>query len=269
VAIGDPFPKVRKGVSKGSKQQLAPVTRVTVARIKKRPRGRSFEKGNGFGSEHRFQKGMPSANPSGRPLCKEISKALVQRLASTGPISARSGAEKLANEWYKQASTGNVPALVSLANRVEGCPATAIQVTGQDNLVLLLEAMTGELGPPEARPLLEEGATDDDDTSEVSGRRSQAHYRSEKAEAQPHDAADDASHLGRHPHHVPTAGGTRGLKQFTQGTGSDAEESEKGETTWPIMTTQSTETAETQHSRSEIQANPGIRSRRNRSVTAG
>jgi len=115
-----------------------------ILRVKKKPRGRSFEPGNGFGAEHRFVKGQPPANPGGRPKCKEISKALRERLASDKPIKAKTGAEKLANAWYEQASDGNIAALVSLADRCEGRPATTV-VMGEREDVLgpLLESVQG------------------------------------------------------------------------------------------------------------------------------
>jgi hypothetical protein len=137
-----PKAKMSKLSKRESKQRLAPVTSVIQVRVKQRPRGRSFEKGNGFGSEYRFVKGQPSANPSGRPLCKEITKALVERLASATPLPAKTGAEKIAKKWFEQSMDGNVAAIVSLANRVEGCPATSVAVNGAgDNLPLLLEGL--------------------------------------------------------------------------------------------------------------------------------
>jgi hypothetical protein len=164
MAIGDPFPfekkvKSSKRVKRGRKQQLAPVTRV-----KKRPRGRSFEPGNGFGAEHRFVKGQPSANPSGRPLCKEISKALRERLASDKPIPAKTGAEKIAKEWFEQSLGGNISAIVSLTDRCEGRPAITVHGDGApDQIMLLVEAMSErsrQIGHPEGwmpPPLLEAG----------------------------------------------------------------------------------------------------------------
>lgn len=138
---------------KRSSSKLAPVTSVIQVRVKQRPRGRSFEKGNGFGSEYRFVKGQPSANPSGRPLCKEITKALVERLASATPIPAKTGAEKIAKKWFEQSMDGNIPAIISLANRVEGCPATAVTVNGSgDNISIFcahMAAKAEQLGPPE------------------------------------------------------------------------------------------------------------------------
>jgi hypothetical protein len=132
------------------------VSKVSIVRIKKRPRGKSFEPGNGFGSEHRFKKGMPSANPSGRPLCKEISKALNERLAATKPILAKTGAEKIAKVWEQQARDGNIAAIVSLANRVEGCPATSVTVNEETNKLLDLayvrwDERSDQIGPPEGQ----------------------------------------------------------------------------------------------------------------------
>src|SRR5271156_1540345 len=103
-----------KSVTRGA---LTPDTRVSIVRIKKRPRGKSFQPGNGFGSEHRFKKGMPSANPSGRPLCKEISVALRDRLASDRPIPAKTYAEKVAKKWLDESLDGNIAAIVSMSNR--------------------------------------------------------------------------------------------------------------------------------------------------------
>ncbi len=78
--IGDPFPKQRKlsrRVKRNKSEQIA-----AFIGAKKRPRGRSFEKGNQFGAEHRFQKGQPALNPAGRPRCKEITKAIREQPAS-------------------------------------------------------------------------------------------------------------------------------------------------------------------------------------------
>jgi hypothetical protein len=139
------------------RKNLAPDTRAIAIRIKKRPRGKSFEAGNGYGAEFRFKKGMPSANPSGRPRCKEISKALRQRLESEKSLPAKTGAEKIAKVWEEQARRGNIAAIVSLANRVEGCPATTIVNNGPDNLDVLIGLMNEEheqLGSPEGMRML-------------------------------------------------------------------------------------------------------------------
>jgi hypothetical protein len=131
-------------------RNLAPVPSV---KIKKRPRGRSFEKGHGFGAEHRFKPGQ-SGNPKGRPKCKEISKALRELLASDRPFRPKTGAEKLALTWFKQSLKGNVPALVSLSDRCEGRPNISIGFgsANGDNVPTLIAAMTArsrQIGPPE------------------------------------------------------------------------------------------------------------------------
>ena len=122
-----------------------------LPKIKKRPRGRPFEKGNTLSLPYRFKKGV-SGNPSGRPKCKEISKALRERLESDTPLAARTYAEKVAKEWTDLALHGNIAAIVSLANRDEGCPATTIVSDGPNPLDLILVEMTkrsDEVGLPE------------------------------------------------------------------------------------------------------------------------
>jgi hypothetical protein len=111
-------------------------------KVKKRPRGRSFEKGNGFGSEHRYRPGQ-SGNPGGRPACREISKALREILSSEKPFKPRTGAERLAIKWFLQSLAGNTAALVSLADRCEGRPAQSLHVTdGQEDMALqMIEGM--------------------------------------------------------------------------------------------------------------------------------
>jgi hypothetical protein len=151
--------KLSKDVKRSKSVQIA-----AFIGAKKKPRGRSFVKGNQIGAEHRFQKGQSALNPAGRPRCKEISKALRERLASEKPIPAKTGAEKIAKEWFEQGLSGNVAAMVSLADRVEGRPAVTIVGDGrEDNLTLLIAGMEGisrQIGPPE-RPQLEEHNDED------------------------------------------------------------------------------------------------------------
>jgi uncharacterized protein DUF5681 len=136
-------------VKRVSDRALAPVPSV---KIKKRPRGKSFQPGHGYGSAHRFKPGQ-SGNPQGRPACKEISKALREILASDHRLPAKTGAEKVARKWFEQGLLGNVAALVSLADRVEGRPNISISHDGSgDNLTLILTAMNERhqmIGPPE------------------------------------------------------------------------------------------------------------------------
>jgi hypothetical protein len=166
--IGDPFP--RKRAKRVSTQKDAPVTSVIQTRIKQKPRGRSFEPGNGFGAEHRWVKGGPSPNPSGRPACKEISKALRERLASPKPIRPKTGAERIAKVWFDQSLDGNIAAIVSLADRCEGRPATTVTFGDrEDPLQPMMEAVVGMYKLEQARaPQLEaangeEGSNEDED----------------------------------------------------------------------------------------------------------
>jgi hypothetical protein len=149
-----------------SNRAITPETRVAIIRVKKRPRGKSFEPGNGFGSATRYKKGE-SGNPQGRPACKEISKALRALLASHKSLPAKTGAEKLAREWFKQSLHGNVAAIVSLADRTEGRPSISISHDGSgDNLTLILAAMgerSRDIGPPENSCALTAGDAADAD----------------------------------------------------------------------------------------------------------
>jgi hypothetical protein len=148
-------------------EELAPVPRV---KVKKKPRGRSFEPGNGFGSATRYKKGE-SGNPSGRPACKEISKALRERLESDKPLPARTYAEKLAKEWVEQGLGGNVSAIVSAADRVEGRPGVAGgggEVGPIDMLIASMESYHREHhGVPEGHVPLQELSDDEETTPDA------------------------------------------------------------------------------------------------------
>ena len=155
------------------RQKLAPVASLKV-KTKKRPRGRSFERGNGFGSATRFQPGQ-SGNPSGRTSAEqkadaEVSKALLARLPQVDPRDryGRTYTQKLADVWIELGLEGNVSALVSLAERIEGKPPVAMNISGgMDNLDLILAAMTSmheqEFGSTD-QPVLE-GQPDQEEPS--------------------------------------------------------------------------------------------------------
>jgi hypothetical protein len=139
--------KLAKGVRRGA---LAAAT--TAVKIKKRPRGKPFPKGHSIGAEFRWKKGDPSPNPSGRPACKEISKALREILASEKLFQPRTGAERLAIKWFLQSLGGNITALISLADRVEGKAATSISIQERENdpldqLILLMNSQVAGLKP--------------------------------------------------------------------------------------------------------------------------
>ena len=135
--------------------KFTPDTRVAIVRVKKRPRGKSFEPGNGFGSEHRFKKGMPSANPSGRPICKEVNAASRSFLASGIHKSprAQTNAEAIVAAQGRKAKKGDLGAAQFLADRAEGRPAVSVNMTpGGDNLAILIAHMherSAVVGPPE------------------------------------------------------------------------------------------------------------------------
>jgi hypothetical protein len=129
--------------------------KVSIVRVKAKPRGRSFEPGNGFGAEHRFKKGMPSANPSGRPLCKEVNAASREYLGSETDKSpkARTNAQAIVAAQGKKARKGDLGAAQFLADRAEGRPAVSVHTdAGGDGLALILAQMNDmsqEIGPPE------------------------------------------------------------------------------------------------------------------------
>jgi Family of unknown function (DUF5681) len=137
--------------------KFTPDTRVAIIRVKKRPRGKSFEPGNGFGAEHRFKKGMPSANPSGRPLCKEVNAASRSFLASGIHKSprAQTNAEAIVAAQGRKAKKGDLGAAQFLADRAEGRPAVSVHTdAGGDNLAILIGMMAEEsakVGPPEGQ----------------------------------------------------------------------------------------------------------------------
>jgi Family of unknown function (DUF5681) len=144
-------PKTRGRVRSG---KSAPESSAIRLKVKGKPRGKSFEPGNGHGSSWRFKPGE-SGNPSGRPRHKEISKALRARLESQGPLPkrGRTGAEVLADKWFEQAENGNVVALASLADRAEGRAPISVGVSdgnaGLIALVAAVEELHPHLGSPE------------------------------------------------------------------------------------------------------------------------
>jgi Family of unknown function (DUF5681) len=113
----------------------------------------SFEKGNGFGSEYRFKPGE-SGNPGGRAKSAELSSALRAKLKSdkVQKLPSRTFAEKLSDKLVEEGLDGNVAAIVAIADRTEGKPATSITLGDGDHIKTLCAIMTSksdELGPPE------------------------------------------------------------------------------------------------------------------------
>jgi hypothetical protein len=129
---------------------------------KGKPRGKAFTKNNEQGIATRFKAGV-SGNPKGRSSEEQraaafLSKALFERLPQIASKAGlhkrgRTFTQKVADVWIEQALDGNVGAIVAMANRIEGCPATSVAVSGtEDPLAILLGMMheeSGRLGRPE------------------------------------------------------------------------------------------------------------------------
>lgn len=165
--------KEAKSEKRERKQKLSPVLRRKLPRLKKRPRGKSFEPGNTIGASTRFQKGH-SANPGGRPSYKKYSEAL-RALVAADPneeFQLDSNASVLASRVVKMGVKGNISAVREIGDRCEGRPAITVHSDGSpDQLTLLIEAMkerSREIGHPEGwvPPLLESGEEHDDATSD-------------------------------------------------------------------------------------------------------
>lgn len=155
----------------------APVEGVTVViKPKAKPRGKAFPKNHNYGIATRFQPGQ-SGNPKGRSSEQQkaahvLSKALIERLPQIGTkrnlkTRGRTYTQQIADVWIEQSLGGNIAAIISLSNRVEGCPAVSILGDGRpDNLTLLINAMHAEyetIGPPEGHmepKLLGDGGED-------------------------------------------------------------------------------------------------------------
>jgi hypothetical protein len=143
-------------------RKLAPVDGAIKIKPKGKPRGRAFPKNNESGIATRFKPGE-SGNPKGRSSEEQraaafLSKALVERLPQ---IATRAGlhragrtfTQKVADVWIEQALDGNINAIVAMANRIEGAPATSVAVSGTEDPLVMLVAHFGErsrqIGPPE------------------------------------------------------------------------------------------------------------------------
>ncbi len=140
------------------------LARAATPNLKKRPRGRAFAKNNSYGLATRWKKGT-SGNPNGRTSEQQkigslISKALCARLPQIGGKAllqspSRTYTEKLADEWIAQGLAGNVGAIVTIAERLEGKAATSVTVDqGQDAIAILVASMddrSDEIGLAEGR----------------------------------------------------------------------------------------------------------------------
>jgi|HubBroStandDraft_6_1064221.scaffolds.fasta_scaffold203518_2 hypothetical protein len=165
--------KRTKSSKRVRKQSLAPVVRGKLPRLKKRPRGKSFEPGNTIGASTRFQKGN-RANPGGRPSYKKYSEAL-RALVAADPnqeFEIDTNAAVLAARILKMAKKGNLGAIREVGDRTEGRAAITLHSDGAaDQVALLIASMTErghELGRPEGwqPPLLEAGEEQEEEAAD-------------------------------------------------------------------------------------------------------
>jgi Family of unknown function (DUF5681) len=143
-----------------------------IPKVKKRPRGKPFAKGNTLSLPYRFKPGQ-SGNPGGRPKSKEINSASRDFLGSDTGKAPRiqTNAEAIVAKLGRRAKKGDLGAATFLADRAEGRPAVSITTNDGgkgvvDIFVAHLKATAEERGRPEGwTPPLLEGASNDDDQS--------------------------------------------------------------------------------------------------------
>ena len=157
--------KLLKREAKQALKAFAPAASAAGIRIKKKPRGKSFQPDNGYGSEYRWKKGQ-SGNPSGRPKCSEISKALRRNLGADAllPRHGRTYAEQLADMWIRVALSGNVAAISGIADRCEGKPPVTVLNNTPDllgELIRGLDGISATIGPPENSEHIRESDLED------------------------------------------------------------------------------------------------------------
>jgi hypothetical protein len=141
---------------KNAKTKFTPVLRRgrenAVKPLKKQRRGRPFEPGNTAGVATRFAKGMPSANPGGRPKSAEIGRASRALLAAKYPENpfgedltwAERFVWKLARRGDKKGE-GGIVAIRELADRAEGRPRASGEMNhGPDPIAELIACMREE-----------------------------------------------------------------------------------------------------------------------------
>jgi hypothetical protein len=89
------------------------------------PRGKAFAKGQ-------------SGNPGGRPKTKAFTEALVRELHRKGPNDRTPNLEMLVWKLVQLGIAGDVAAIREIANRLEGTPVQAHEVSGPDGQAFTL-----------------------------------------------------------------------------------------------------------------------------------
>jgi hypothetical protein len=126
-----------------------------LPKVKKRPRGRPFEKGNTLSLPYRFKKGEPSPNPGGRPKSKEINAASREYLKSDTGDSPKveTNAQAIVAKIGRKAKKGDLGAATFLANRAEGLPVQGLSINNENDplteLVRGFAERSKVIGPPE------------------------------------------------------------------------------------------------------------------------
>jgi Family of unknown function (DUF5681) len=115
---------------------------VPKIKIKRRPRGKPFQKGNTLSRPYWFAPGT-SGNPGGRPKTREISQSARKQIGADvrKPPKIETEADLIVAAQLRKARKGDVGAAAFLADRAEGRPAVVINTGGSDNLALIVEGM--------------------------------------------------------------------------------------------------------------------------------
>jgi Family of unknown function (DUF5681) len=107
----------------------------------KKVRGKPFSKGN----PHAFKPGQ-SGNPQGRPRARVLSEYYREWLARPLPGDpARTFGDAIAEAVCRQAVEGDVAAAREIADRVEGKPRQAIDLSSEEQRRAMVERAVNEL----------------------------------------------------------------------------------------------------------------------------
>jgi hypothetical protein len=140
---------------KQDKSELATVIGRVTPKIKKRPRGKPFEKGNTYSLPYRFKKNEPSANPGGRPKTRQFNAATRKFCGADidNPPKIETAVDAVVAKGLRKALKGDLGWATFLANRAEGLPVQGLSIHQENDpllkLVEHLDARSRQLGRPE------------------------------------------------------------------------------------------------------------------------